>query len=114
MMRLSSFLLTLSSCRLSTAKSSRYAAASLISFIEPSLRLSVPIHQIKSTSALISSGASNRFSTLLHASSLNDYEVPIVSISDAYDSGNGEIVSAQVVNEDGVDVRVKVRIKEDP
>jgi hypothetical protein len=37
-----------------------------------------------------------------------------VSISDAYDSGNGEFVSAEVVNEEECDVRVKVRIKEDP
>jgi hypothetical protein len=42
------------------------------------------------------------------------YEPPIVSISDAYDSGNGEFVSAEVVNEEECDVRVKVRIKEDP
>lgn len=69
---------------------------------------------IKSTSALLGTSAATRFSTSLNVQSFKDYQEPIVSISDAYDSGNGKFVSAEVVNEDDVDVRVTVRIKEDP
>lgn len=41
-------------------------------------------------------------------------EAPVVSISDSFDSGNGELVSAEVIVDDECDVRVKVRIREDP
>eukprot|EP00804_Cyclotella_cryptica_P026278 CCRYP_007620-RB/>CCRYP_007620-RB protein AED:0.03 eAED:0.03 QI:215/1/1/1/0.5/0.4/5/3050/565 len=43
------------------------------------------------------------------------YQHQIVSISDAYDSGNGEFVSAEVVSdEQDCDIRVTVRVKPDP
>ena len=41
-------------------------------------------------------------------------DAPLVSISDSFDSGNGELVSAEVVMDDECDVCVKVRIREDP
>lgn len=45
------------------------------------------------------------------------YAQPLVSISDAYDSGNGELASLRLADgaaEDGVDVHVGVRIRPDP
>jgi len=51
------------------------------------------------------------------SSSTNDEDsLPIISISDSYDSGNGEVTSIRLVDgeEDQCDVHVAVRIKPDP
>lgn len=44
----------------------------------------------------------------------NSYNIPIVSISDSYDSGNGEFVSAEMCNDDDCDIKVNVKIRPDP
>ena len=60
-----------------------------------------------------SSGRRRTYSSLQSSSS-----VDVISISDAYDSGNGEFVSARMmegsVEEEDCDVAVTVQIKPDP
>ena len=107
-----SLLLLSSSSPVASARNSRYVATSsfVSSFLRPSCR-SLQAIFIRGAPALpIDSSATSRImmSTQAHQ------DAPLVSISDSFDSGNGELVSAEVVMDDECDVCVKVRIREDP
>ena len=76
------------------------------------------LQSIRGTSALVPPNVQCSSSLSLGAAShhvpMAEYQPSVISISDAYDSGNGEFVSAEVVKEEDVDVRVVVRMKKDP
>lgn len=80
------------------------------------LTSAIYLQSIRGASALVSPNA--QCSTSLGSSSkhvpMAEYQPSMISISDAFDSGNGEFVSAEVVKEEDVDVRVVVRMKKDP
>ena len=118
-MHLFSHVLYLSCFRVASARSTTRHHVAASSFISSFMGNSGTRFSWKATSyyrpASVTTAAALTGGTTKLASSQLPYEEHAVSISDAYDSGNSEFVSAEVLKDDDeCDVRVNVRIKKDP